>query len=168
MQHDFLDVDVAQPDTRPEVSEALQKLCAFAAVSILEMHPAKESMAPTLALKRKGRDTYDLETDPCEYTSIEEVLAAAKERLSADEDIEAYALFIDSADQLSGFPLERPFDQAGNSYPEAQPTACLFLGERGNPCGVRVVQPYKARFIRGGATPLGAPLVTSGPSLLLG
>lgn len=45
ISNDVLDTE------KPEVSELLQKLCSWAVVSMLNFHPRKEGMPPTLVFK---------------------------------------------------------------------------------------------------------------------
>lgn len=165
--NDLLDADVAQPDRRPQISLCLQKLCAYAVITVLEGHPNKESMAPTLALKREGSEVYTTEVDLRDHEDMESVRAAAHDRMAQEPGIEAYVLMVDSTDMTPGFPEERPVDNEGEPYPAGTPTVAMYLGERGEEHGYLVIQPYRRRRIRGGATPVGAPLILAGPDSLL-
>lgn len=165
--NDILDVKVAQPEQRPRIGSRLQKLCAYAVITVLEGHPNKESMAPTLALKREGSEVYTTEVDLRDHDDMVEVLAAARDRMTQEPSIEAYVLMVDSADLIPGFPGERPVDTEDRPYPEGTPAVAMYLGERGGEQGYLVIQPYRRRRIRGGATPIGAPLIVEGPASLL-
>jgi len=166
-ENDFLDVSIAQPADRPQIPERLQKLCSFAIITVLDGHPNRESMAPTLALSRTDRETFTTEVDLREYDDIAGVLQAARERMATEPAIDAYVLLVDSADETPGFPEERPVGEDGSPYPAGTPAMAMYLGSRESPRGYLVVQPYRRRRIRGGATPMGAPLITDGPESLL-
>lgn len=167
MENDFLDVDVAQPHDRPQTSELLQKLVAWAVITALDVHPTRESMAPLLVYKRVGKDDYESEIDENVHTSMEAVFDGARKRLAKLDDVEGYVLIVDSVDRFEGFPAQRPKDLSGRDYSEDQPTIAAYLGEMGEKAGVLAIQPYRIRRLRGGATPLGAPLIIGGPDSLL-
>ena len=152
---------------KPKVSEQLQKLCSWAVITILDMHPRKGGMSPTLVYKRAEEGSYRVEVDSGFRESLAAVLQSARLFLGSDERIEAYALMVDSEGEVSGLPELRPSDDEGKPYPSEQPTLFVYLGERGSDEGVLVVQCYTKRPIRGGAAPLGAPLIMHGPDSLL-
>ena len=167
MENDFLDAHVAQPEQRPEVSDRLAKLASFAMISVLDFLPSAEGVHISLVLKREGHNSPQAESVFSEDTSVDEALAHAREHMEKDSTIEAYALVIDSQSKLAGFPDARPVDECGQEYPPDQPVAAMYAGERDEQQGILVVQPYRRRFFRGGATPVGAPLIVQGPDSLL-
>lgn len=166
-ENDFLDAEVAQPAEHPKVPEVLGKLCSYAVITVLDAHPNKTSMAPSLVVKNEDSDAYLLQVDLGELDSLEAVMDGARQQLARQPKVEAYALLVDSTDLLPGFPERRPLDESGNPYPEGTPTMAMYLGTRDVPEGFLVMQPYRRRRIRGGATPMGAPLIAHGPDSLL-
>lgn len=155
-------------DEKPYVSERLQKLCSWAVITMLDMHPRKGGTTPTLVYKRAGEGSYRVEVDTGSHGSLAAVLQNARLFLENDEGIEAYAVMIDSeGEEVLGLPESRPSDDEGTPYPSGQSTLFVYLGERDTCEGVLVIQCYAKRPIRGGATPSGAPLIMRGPDSLL-
>jgi hypothetical protein len=155
---------------KPDVSDQLAKLCSWAVISMLNFHPRKEAMPPVLVYKTEENSSYQVQADLGIHDTLDELLSAAGvelERVGAEETVCAYALLVDSVEDVEGLPALRSFDDAGNPYPPEMPTLFVYMGERETQGGVLVVQAFKARVIRGGATPVDAPLILSGPDSLL-
>lgn len=155
---------------KPEVSELLQKLCSWAVVSMLNFHPRKEGMPPTLVFKTEENSSYQVQADPHGHATLDEIFRTAREqleRIGETETVQGYALIVDSFEDVEGLPTICPVDENGETYPDDQPTIFVYLGERDNEQGVFVVQAYKGRPIRGGATPVDAPLIRCGPASML-
>ncbi|MGN0034188.1 MAG: hypothetical protein ACI364_00455 [Coriobacteriales bacterium] len=165
-----------QPDAeqaariKPVVSDQLAKLCSWSVVSMLNFHPRREAMPPTLVYAIEERSSYQVKADLGGHQTLSEIFADARRQLAMVAETEtprAYALIVDSAEEVVGLPPLRSFDAAGTCFPESQPTIFVFLGEREQEAGVFVVQAVKQRVIRGGATTMGAPLILPGPDSLL-
>ncbi|NTU88502.1 MAG: hypothetical protein HGA54_01130 [Actinobacteria bacterium] len=152
---------------KPPVSEQLQKLCSWAVITLLDMHPRKGGMPPTLVYKRADEGSYRFEVDSGAHGSLDTVLENARLFLENNGEIEAYAILVDSTEDIFGLPESRPSDDGGNPYPSGQTTLFVYLGERETGEGILVIQCYSKRPIRGGAAPLGAPLIMHGPDSLL-
>lgn len=154
---------------KPEVSELLQKLCSWAVITMLDFHPRKESMPTTLVYKVAEEGSYQVKADPADAGTLDELLEATRSRLAlvgGDRTVEGYALIVDSLAEVSGVPGDHHL-AGGGELPADRPTISVFLGDREHEQGVLVVQAYKERLIRGGAQPLGAPLIIEGPASLL-
>lgn len=107
-ENDFLDAEVAQPAEHPKVPEVLGKLCSYAVITVLDAHPNKTSMAPSLVVKNEDSDAYLLQVDLGELDSLEAVMDGARQQLARQPKVEAYALLVDSTDLLPGFPNAAP------------------------------------------------------------
>jgi hypothetical protein len=163
------DVTTEHPG-KPEVSEMLQKLCSWAVISMLNFHPRKEGMPPTLVYKTEENSSYQVQNDPREHGTMEDIMSAAHDqlaRIAEEETLQAYALIVDSLEDVSDIPTRRSIDGKGEVFPEDQPTIFVYLGEKATEQGVFVVQAYRGRIVRGGAIPLDAPLILEGPTSLI-
>lgn len=111
-----------------------------------------------------------MQADPHGHATLDEIFDTAREqleRIGEAETVQGYALIIDSFEDVAGLPTMRSVNESGEAFPDDQPTIFVYLGERGNKQGVFVVQAYKGRPIRGGATPMDAPLIRRGPVSML-
>lgn len=167
MDNDFLDVGEAQVADGWTLTGRLRRLVAYSVINVLEVYPGKEPQAPVLVIYDERVDDYRMAADLRDHTTVEGVLEGARVQLEGEPDVGAYALVLDSREGLAGFPEERPLDDAGRECLDEQPVIAVYLGEKGDLDGSLVIQPYVRRLFKGGATPLGAPLLVPGPASLI-
>jgi hypothetical protein len=156
-----------QQNARPEVSDQIAQLAAYAMVMVLDCLPSDEGVHVSLLTKRGEGNDIRTEAVFGDSTSIDEVLNSAREYMSSDPTITAYAIIVDSQSNLEGFPTERPLDAKGRPSPDDKPVVAMYTGERGTEDALVVIQAYRRRRFRGGATPVGGPLMLLGSHTLL-
>ncbi len=166
-------VTIAQPLPKPQVGELLQKMCAWAVVNVLNMHPARTGMPPTVVYKFANEEGYRAEASSGYYESLDDIFASTRTALIEQRDnekqgeVEGYVLLIDLAEDLPELPNMRPPDDGGDPYLPAQPVVFMYMGEAHKDEGFLVIQPYRKRMLRAGAVTVGAPLILPDPPSLL-
>lgn len=164
-------VMATEDNSRPQVSERLAKLCSWAVITMLESHPRKGGMAPTLVYKSvEDGGVYQTQMSMRAYESLDHIFDEARtalRELAEAKTVEAYALIVDYVEDIPDVPAVRAFDDVGNERPPEQPTIFVYLGERDRREGVMLAQSYRSRLMRGGAVPQGSPRIMPGPDSLL-